>query len=508
MTTNHNFSLLLDEICAARSEAPALHHGDETISYRELAGLIDAWTDVLAKRRVGPADVVALWLPNSPAFVAAYFATLRLGGTVAPLGVLLRATEVGKRLALVRPSLLVATPPLAGQLKDTATDTLVTDLRGRQPPAAGRVAPVPRAGGDVAVLIFTSGTTGAAKAAEITHQGLAWNARGLIEGLALTSGDTQLAIAPFSHVLGMTGVMNATLLTGGALTLLERFDAAGALAAMQRTGVTGVAGAPSMFVALVREARTLQVVPRLRFVHGGGAPFPPETVRSTSETFGGDVRTGYGMSEVGGAVALEPVGVPGKPRSVGRPLPGSEVRIVDIETRAPLGPGHRGEVQVRSPSVMRGYRDDPEGTKAVLDGDGWLSTGDIGFFDDEGDLILVDRRKEIIIRSGYNVYPAEVEGVLLEYPGISEIAVVGVPHEEFGEEVVALIVPGDGHLDAEAIKSFAKERLAAYKYPRHIVFVDTLPKGPTGKVAKGEIDRDSLVTRIRAASAPGPSTKT
>ncbi len=444
---------------------------------------------------------MALWLPNSPAFVAAFFATLRLGATAAPLGVLLKPREVRQRIALARPAALVTTPVLAATLRDAGggdeavvgADAVVVDASGEGFPTATRLPATVRAQQDVAVLVFTSGTTGTAKAAEITHGGLAWNARALAAGLALTPADVQLAVAPFSHVMGMSCIMNATLATGGALALMERFDPPRALALMAETGTTVVTGAPPMFTALVREARKTTTLPRLRVAHAGGAPVVGELARSVAETFGCLVREGYGMSEVGGGISMAPVHGHAKPQSAGPALPGSALRIVDLATGATVPAGERGEVQVKSPSVMRGYLGDEAGTRAVIDLDGWLSTGDIGYLDRDGHLFLVDRKKELIIRSGYNVYPREVEEVLSACPGVLEAAVVGVASEEHGEEIAALIVPSRDDLDPDVVKSFARERLAAYKYPRHVFLVKELPKGPTGKVSKRDIDRTALI---------------
>jgi long-chain acyl-CoA synthetase len=499
ITVNHNFSAVFDAACERHAARTALHHRDREIGYAELARLVDGWARDLYALGVRPGKVVALLLPNSPAFIAAYYATLRLGAIVAPLGILLRPSEVKPRLELVSPTVLVTTAGLAVNLGETSTHVLVTDPGCRDVEPASPMLPAARDAQDIAVLIFTSGTTGTAKAAELTHGGIAWNAERLIEGFQLTSADVQLAVAPFSHVLGMTGVMNAALVTGGGLALQERFDAPAALALMKRAGVTGVMGAPSMFVALVREAQKAVGAPHLRFAHGGGAPFPPEAIRSTSETFECAVREGYGMSEVGGAIALTPIHEVPKPRSVGRPLPGSELRVVDLRTRTPVPIGERGEVQVKSPSVMRGYTGDPAASGSVLSSDGWLSTGDIGYLDRDGHLFLVDRTKELIIRSGYNVYPGEVEEVLLAYSGIVEAAVIGVPHQEHGEEIVALVVASRDQLDLEGVRTFARERLAAYKYPRHVIRVAALPKGPTGKIAKRAIDRADLGPAFLAA---------
>jgi long-chain acyl-CoA synthetase len=494
--TNANFALLVQATCERFPQRPALFHRGAWLSYRELGRQIDAWVEVLGASGAARGRSVAIWLPNSPAFVAAFVATLRLGAVAAPLGVLLKPREVRHRLGVAGAAVLITTPALAGDLGDAGLRVITVDPAGLP---VDRVRPAPvavsRRDDDPAVFMFTSGTTGSAKAAELSHRGIAWNARALADAFAMTSDDVQLAAAPLSHVLGMTSVMNASLITGAAVALVERFDASAAFSLLTAAGITGVAGAPAMFVALLREAEKAGDVPRLRFAMAGGAPLTTEMARAIAETFRCALREGYGMSEVGGGISGAPLTRPRKPHSVGPALPGSEIRIVDLATRAPLPAGERGEVQVRSPSVMRGYRSDEEGTRAVVDRDGWLSTGDIGCLDDDGYLFLVDRKKDLIIRSGYNVYPGEVEEVLFSCPGVQEAAVVGVPDAEHGEEVVALVVPSGEGLDPEVVKAFARERLAAYKYPRRVVVVRELPKGPTGKVSKRDIDRAALAAR-------------
>ncbi|HEX2659231.1 MAG TPA: long-chain fatty acid--CoA ligase, partial [Polyangia bacterium] len=378
---NRNFALRVEATCLAQPDRPVMFHRDRSISYAELMRRIDGWTVALRAKGVGPGDTVALWLPNSPAFVTAFLATLRLGAIAVPLGVLLRPREVRQRLAIASPAALVTTPALAGELGVIDTALLAVEPDGGGLESSDRTPVVPRAEEDIAVLIFTSGTVGDARAAELTHEGILWNGRALAHGLALGPQDVQLAAAPLSHVLGMTGIMNATLLTGGALALMERFDAPSALPFMARTATSGIVGAPPMFAALVREARHLGGAPPLRFAMAGGAAMATELARDVKETFGCVLRDGYGMSEVGGGIAHTHVDVLPRPRSVGQPLPGSQVRIVDLSTGAPVPIGERGEVQVRSPSVMRGYRGNDEATRAAIDADGWLSTGDIGFLD-------------------------------------------------------------------------------------------------------------------------------
>jgi len=496
---NENFAVRVDAIWQRQPARPALFHdqGAAAVSYGDLARMVDGWAAVLRGCGVGAGGSVAIWLPNSPAFVATFLATLRLGAISVPLGILLKPREVRTRLAIARPVAVVTTPALAGEIGEVGPRVLAVDPTSVEVDPGPRTAPVERAGDDVAVLVFTSGTAGDAKAAELTHRGITWNAQALADGLAMTSEDVQLAVAPLSHVLGMSGVMNASLLSGGAIALMDRFDAGAALDTITRTRASGVMGAPPMFAALVREARRTGAAPRLRFAMAGGAALATELARAVEEAFGCALRDGYGMSEVGGGITLTPIATFPRVGSVGPALPGSELRILDLATGAPLPMGERGEVAVRSPSVMRGYRGQSEATRAVVDRDGWLATGDVGYLDHDGYLFLVDRKKELIIRSGYNVYPREVEEVLFSCPGVLEAAVVGVPDDDHGEEVVALVVAAQqGGLDPEAVKAFARERLAAYKYPRHVVVVTELPKGPTGKVSKRDIDRRALRARL------------
>jgi len=491
---DQTLAALVDAVCERHASRPALFFDDHALSYAELAGLVAGWTARLHKMGIGPGDCVALWLPNCPAFVVSFLAALRVGAIAAPLGALLTAREVTPRLAVARADALVTTSTLASQLTALSAPVLTVDPRSPAPGVTETRRALARAADDLAVLISTSGTTGTAKAAELTHGGITWNASALADGFSMGPRDVQLAVAPLSHVLGMTGVMSASLLRGGALALMDRFDAAAALRLMRDVGVTGIFGAPSMFLALVREAHQSANSHTLRFAMTGGAATAPELASAFEETFGCSLRDGYGMSEVGGGVTLAPPGTVAKPRSVGPAFPGSELRAVDLTTGAPLPAGARGEIAVRSPSVMRGYRGDEQATRAVLDRDGWLLSGDVGYLDEDGYLFLVDRKKELIIRSGYNVYPREVEDVLLAHPGVREAAVVGLPHDQHGEEVVALVVPAYEPLDVEVLKSFARERLAAYKYPRHIFLVGELVKGPTGKVVKRAIDVAKLVS--------------
>jgi len=503
--TNENFALQIERACTQFGARTALVHGEaaESISYAQLEHRVRAVAALLLREGIAPDDCVALWLPNSPAYVVAFMAAAWLGATVAPLGVLLRPREIVERLAVARAKVVVTTPAHGTSLPEMAVRVVALDAAADVPMSATVLSspPLERAATDVALLAFTSGTTGSPRAAEITHAGLAWNTAALAQGFVLGPSDVQLAVAPLSHVLGMQGVMNATLTTGGTVVLVERFEPLAVLRLMSRTQTTGLMGAPSMFSTLVRAARQEGSPPRLRFAHGGGAPFPSELAATVAEVFGCVVREGYGMSEVGGGISHTPLDRSAKAHSVGRAFPGSELRVVDRVARTLLAPGERGEVQVKSPSVMRAYRGDAEATRAALDDERWLATGDLGYLDEEGDLFLVGRSKDLIIRSGYNVFPREVEEVLAACPGISEVAVLGVPDAERGEEIVALVVASRPSLSAEEVKLFAKDRLAAYKYPRHVLLVEALPKSPTGKLLKREIDREAVLARIKQGLA-------
>ena len=314
---------------------------------------------------------------------------------------------------------------------------------------------------DTAVALFTSGTTGEPKRIELSHERLRANAEYLAGALALTEDDVLWGSAPLSHVFGMTGCMNTAIVLGAKLALVRRFDACQALETIERESVSVFMGVPTMLAALVAAARETGRAPRLRLAHCGGAPLPVETLRAFEETFDAPVLEGYGMTEAGGVVALNHAGAPRKPGSVGTAAAGQELRIADD-----------GEVLVS------------------LDGR-WLATGDIGRLEEDGRLFLLDRKKDVILRGGYSVYPREVEEALHQHPAVREAVVVGVPHARLGEEVVALVV-ADPDCSAGALRDFARERVAAYAYPRLVVLVDELPRNPSGKVLRREIDRDAL----------------
>jgi long-chain acyl-CoA synthetase len=288
-------------------------------------------------------------------------------------------------------------------------------------------------------------------------------------------------------VLGQSTGLVSTFCSRAGVAVVERFEPEQTLATMTATRATILLGVPTMCIALCQAARGVGELPPVRIAHVGGAAVPVEVARDFERIFGGEVHEGYGLTELSGIATTSAVGQPRKPGSVGMPLGGTEIRIAEPDERGV------GEVQFRGPSVIPGYWNDEVATREAIDADGWLATGDMGYLDADGYLFLVDRKKDVIIRGGYNVYPREVEEAFYAHPDVLEAAVVGLPHASLGEEVAALVVARPGAAPtAEELQAWVKERVAAYKYPRRIVFVDDLPKGPTGKILKREIDRDAL----------------
>jgi long-chain acyl-CoA synthetase len=458
-----NLGRVVEEAAAVQPDRAALLVDDEAISYAELdrrAAVAAAALDVR------PGERVAIRLPNSTAFVAAYLGALRAGAIVVPLNPLLARPEVEERLAATTPVAVVDEPL----------------------PVDGRPAEiVERDDADPAVILFTSGTSGRSKGAVLTHGGIRAAAENAARALALGADDVVLGAAPFSHVLGQSTGLFSTFLAGAGVAVVGRFDPEQTLSRMTATRTTILLGVPTMCIALCQAARGADELPPVRIAHVGGAAVPVEVARDFERTFGGEVHEGYGLTELSGIATTCAVGEKRKPGSVGKPLGGTEIRIAEPDERGV------GEVRFRGPSVISGYWNEEQATREAIDADGWLATGDMGYLDADGYLFLVDRKKEMIIRGGYNVYPREVEEVLYAHPGVLEAAVVGVPHESLGEEVAALVVARPGAAPTpDELQAWAKERVAAYKYPRRIVFVDDLPKGPTGKILKREIDREAL----------------
>ena len=469
-----NLACVLADAASAHPERRALLFEGEQVSYGELDRRAAVAAAALEERGVRKDDRVALKLPNSPDYIGAYFGILRLGAVAVPLNVLLAQPEVDTRLEAASPTAFVDSPlPATGDRHQEIVE------RDQDDPAA---------------LLFTSGTTGGPKGAVLTHGGISAATRFGADALSFTDSDVVLGVAPFPHVLGQQ-VFFSSFAVGAAVCVMQRFEPEPALAMMAETGTTVLMGVPTMCITLSQAAQTAGALPPLRIAHVGGAAVPIDIARRFEETFAADIHEGYGLTEMSGLATTFAIGRLRKPGSVGRPSSSTDVRIANPDERGV------GEVQFRGPSVIHGYWNDPAATAAAIDPEGWLSTGDLGRLDEGGDLFLVDRKKEMIIRGGYNVYPREVEEVLYEHPSVLEAAVIGVPHETLGEEVAAVVVAHPAtELDADELKAWAKERVAAYKYPRHVVVVDELPKSPTGKILKRSIDLASLFAEVERST--------
>ncbi len=479
--------------------ATALIDAGGPVSYGRLAGLVRAAAVELAAGGVGPGDRVAIALPNATPFVASFFGALLLGAVAVPVNVLLRPREIEERLAVASPAALVVDAERAaalGPLAEAGGIAVVIPAAGLELGPAEGPAPVERDPGDPAVILFTSGTSGVSKGAVLTHGGIAVAARNAAAALGFGPADVVLGAAPFSHVLGQSTGLVATLASGGAVAIVQRFEPVQTLELMVEAGTTVLLGVPTMCIALCEAARGAARLPPLRLAHVGGAAVPIEVTREFERVFGAEVYEGYGLTEISGIATTYRQGQTRLPGSVGFPLGDTELRVLAPDGRR-LPAGEVGEIQFRGASVIPGYWRGEGAELTPVSADGWLATGDLGYADADGYLFIVDRLKEMIIRNGYNVYPREVEEVLYAHPDVLEAAVVGVPDARLGEEVVALVRlrPGAG-CEADSLREWTRERVAAYKYPRHVVFVEALPTGPTGKILKRELDREALARHL------------
>jgi long-chain acyl-CoA synthetase len=358
-------------------------------------------------------------------------------------------------------------------------------LDGAQPIAE----PVERADDDTAVILYTSGTTGRPKGAELTHHNLASNARTSVTSvLELGPGDVIMGCLPLFHVFGLTCGLNAAIASGACLTLIPRFDPAKALTVVSRDRVTVFEGVPTMYAAMLHhpDAGAADMT-TLRTCASGGSAMPVEIMKAFEDKFGCKVFEGYGLSETSPVVSFNQPGHERKPGSIGFPVPGCEMRVVDDEGKD-VGIDTPGEIAIRGENLMKGYWGRPEETAEAIP-DGWFRTGDIATKDSDGYYFIVDRKKDLIIRGGYNVYPREIEEALYEHPAVAEVAVIGISDGALGEEVGAAVALKPGATaDVDELREFAKARVAAYKYPRHVWLVDALPKGPTGKILRREVE--------------------
>ncbi|MFH8800883.1 long-chain fatty acid--CoA ligase [Streptomyces sp. NPDC017936] len=488
-----NLAEFLVETAARRPQRPALRLGPDVTSYAELDERSARAAALLRAEGVRPGDRVAVMLPNVPEFVVLYYAALRAGAIVVPLNPLLKERETAYHLTDSGAVLLLewhrapgegARGAAASGVRRVAVEpsSFAALLAGHEP--LGEVART--ADDDVAVLLYTSGTTGKPKGAALTHGGLRHNTEVMENHVArMTAEDVVVGCLPLFHIFGQVCTMSVAVRSGASLTLVPRFDPQTVLEAIARDRATVFEGVPTMYAALLQHLTDADVS-TLRMCISGGASLPVEVLHGFEERFGCAVLEGFGMSETSPVVTFNHLDRPRKAGSIGTPIRDVEVRLLD-DRGQDVGAGEIGELAVRGPNLMKGYWNRPQETAAAVP-DGWLRTGDLARRDEDGYLYIVDRKKDMIIRGGYNVYPREIEEVLHEHPAVALAAVVGVPHEQLGEEIAAAVVLRPGAAaTVEELRQYVKDRVAAYKYPRAVWLMDALPMGPSGKILKREI---------------------
>ena len=489
-----NLAGILTASVGRSPDRPAIRLDDTVVSYADLDLGSARVAGLLAGLGVRPGDRVGVMLPNVVHFADCYYGVLRAGAVVVPMNVLLKKREVGFFMADAEAKVLLAWHQFADAAEAGAASTGAACVLVGTPAfddALAAVEPkfdvVERQADDTAVILYTSGTTGTPKGAELTHANLTSNATVTAALFSVDEHAVILGALPLFHAFGQTCALNVSVQVGGCLTLLPRFDPEQALRIIERDKVTVFEGVPTMYTAMLHHPQASEFdVSSLSLCVSGGAAMPLEVMRGFEEKFGCVIIEGYGLSETSPVASFNHPDRPRKPGSIGTPVLGAEMRVVD-ENGAQLRVGEVGEIVIRGENVMKGYWHLPIATaEAVIDG--WLHTGDLARVDADGYFFIVDRKKDMIIRGGYNIYPREIEEVLYEHPAIKEAAVIGIPDDYLGEEVgAAVILRAGAHATPEDVREFAKREIAAYKYPRHIWIVDELPHGPTGKILKREI---------------------
>lgn len=497
-------------------DAPAILSGDQSVTYRQLKQQILACGAALLEENLMPGDHIALLLPSVPYFTISYFGSIAMGAAVVPLNVLLVEEEIqyhlqdcdakaiivwedflDRALPAARNAdckvIVCRTPHCQGQLPSNTVDlkNMLTETKQQEAAQCFEVYPSdPHA---TAVILYTSGTTGKPKGAELSQFNMFDNARFVAERMLrtekdtlhlLSTGNVALAALPLFHTFGQTVIQNGFLMHGGAISLLPRFTPLDAANLIQRHKVTFFAGVPTMYIALLNDPKVdIKQFATLKHAVSGGAALPVEVLKTFKDRFDINILEGYGLSETSPVACFNSLIQKQKPGTVGPAVDLCDVKILDEQgNESPLG--QKGEIVINGTNVMKGYYKHEDATREVLV-NGWLHTGDIGIMDEDGFITIVDRIKDMIIRGGYNVYPREVEEILYTHPSIVEAAVIGIPDEVHGEEVVAVIATKENcQIDHDELDKFCRKHLAAYKIPRKLVVLDTLPKGPTGKIMK------------------------
>jgi len=513
-----NLASLLEDSAREAPDREAVVLGDTRMTYAQVNGMACKVANLLVARGLGPGDKVALSCPNLPYFPIIYYGILKTGAAVVPLNVLFKGREVGYHLhdSDARayfcfegtPELAMAEAGWAGFGDTDGCEhffVIPADPAGPSPieGAESFVAAIDDQPGtfetwiteatDTAVILYTSGTTGQPKGAELSHANIAFNVLTChrIWELTASSPDVHLVALPLFHSFGQTVQLNAGFAMAATLVLLPRFDAEQALALMQSENVTFFAGVPTMYWGLLGalddDVDVAKIAGNLRRAIAGGASLPVEIIKEFKDRFRVQILEGYGLSETSPVATFSPLQHDPRPGSIGTPIWGVEVRLIDDDWKTVEGADEVGEIAIRGHNIMKGYYQRPDETEAVMR-DGWFRSGDLARRDEDGFYYIVDRAKDMIIRGGFNVYPREIEEVLLSHPAVSLAAVVGVPHERHGEEIKAYVIKNeDAELEEDELVEWSKEQLASYKYPRVVEFRDELPMTATGKILKREL---------------------
>ncbi|MDF5755334.1 long-chain fatty acid--CoA ligase [Spongiactinospora sp. TRM90649] len=508
-----NLAIVLEDSARDVPDNTAVIFGDLRLPYSMVDTVANQVANLLVARGIGRGDKVALACPNVPYFPFVYFGILKAGATVVPLNVLLQPSEIAYHLddseakalfcfegtpelplgergkagfeASSTAELFVVLPATPLATECAHGESLWAALSGMPP----TFETVQTSADETAVILYTSGTTGRPKGAELSHQNMLMNAIVSDEMHQRSDdGDVYLTALPLFHSFGQTVLMNAGFRRRAALVLLPRFEPGPALTLMRKEGVTLFAGVPTMFWAMLAKIHSEgdEIPTKLHTAVSGGSAAPIEVLKDFQATFGVGILEGYGLSETSPVASFNQRGKPNKPGSIGTPIWGVELKLVDPAWNTVEGEGP-GEIAIRGHNVMKGYYNRPDDTAEVMR-DGWFRTGDIATRDADGYYFIVDRAKDMIIRGGFNVYPREVEEALMGHEGVSLAAVVGVPHDSHGEEVKAFIIARPGvEVGEQELIAWARERMAAYKYPRIVEFRDALPMTATGKILKREL---------------------
>ena len=501
-----NLSCIIREAGVSTPDKPVAYHVGGTLTFRELDEQSDRLAAGLHDAGVVPGNAVGLQLPNLAEFLVAYFGILKAGAVVVPMNVLLKAPEVEFYLANSGATAFITFSMFADEAVKGAQHAGVdkvylvgaTELPDGVRPFSDLVAKpsgpvfVPRSPTDTAVIIYTSGTTGTPKGAELTHFQLYMNSDipGRIFGVQ--DDDIVVVALPLFHIFGLSSILNIVVRFGGTMVLLPRFESTAVLQSIVKYRATIFEGVPTMYVDLLSQPDFDDYdLSSLRVAISGGAAIPAEVLEQFERRVGVVILEGYGLSETASTATFNQSAAERKAYSVGKPIWGTEVAIWDGDNEIlPAGKENVGEIVIRGYNIMKGYHGSPDADEETFTGE-WFHTGDLGYIDDEGFLFIVDRKKQLIIRGGYNVYPREIEEVLYTHPAVFEAAVLGMPDPRLGEEVMAFVsLRAGAEAEPEEIIAFVKERVAAYKYPRRVEIRDVLPKGPTGKILKVDLKRE------------------